>query len=209
MLKIYHVPGTRSARILWLCAELDLPLEVEPISFKPEFRMSAQWLAKNPVGKVPVMEDGDLQMFESGAMMQYILDRYGEGRLQPERGTLAHALYLQWSWFGEATFARPLGEIVNHRRNFQPEMTDIIEEMQSRALQCVAAIDQAVKDRDYLLDDFSAADIMVGYCLMLSEKLLPEHQFVHAARYWERLRDRPAAMSSLGNLETGPLAGQS
>ena len=56
----------------------------------------------NPVGKVPVMvdtESPDLTIFESGAMVQYLLDRYGNGQLQPQPGTPAHALYLQWSWF--------------------------------------------------------------------------------------------------------------
>ena len=57
-------------------------------------------------------------MFESGAMVQHVLDRHGGGRLEPARGTREHALYLQWSWFAEATFTRPLGEIVNHRREF-------------------------------------------------------------------------------------------
>ena len=66
MLKIYHVPGTRSTRIIWLCEELGLPLQIETVSFSPDFRLSEEWLKKNPVGKVPVLEDGDLMMFESG-----------------------------------------------------------------------------------------------------------------------------------------------
>ena len=78
MLKIYHAPMTRSLRVIWLCEELGLPIEVEPISFNPGFRFSEKWLARNPVGKVPVLEDGDFSMFESGAMLQYILDRYGD-----------------------------------------------------------------------------------------------------------------------------------
>ena len=69
-------------------------------------------------------------------MVQYLLDRYGEGRFQPEAGTPDHALYLQWSWFAESTFARPLGEIVNHRRNFNPEIPEVVAEMKKRALQC-------------------------------------------------------------------------
>ena len=70
----------------------------------------------NPVGKVPVLKDDDFIMFESGAMVQYILDRHGNGQLQPKPGTPEHGRYLQWCWFAESTFARPIGEIVNHRR---------------------------------------------------------------------------------------------
>ena len=92
MLKLFHVPKTRSTRIIWLCKELGVPLDIQTVSFSPEFRMSPEWLTKNPVGKVPVLEDGELSMFESGAMVQYILDRYGNGRLQPMVGTPDHAL---------------------------------------------------------------------------------------------------------------------
>ena len=69
--------GTRSVRPIWLCHELELPVEIEPIDFAPAFRDSAQWRAISPAGKVPAMVDGDLTMFESGAMVDYILERYG------------------------------------------------------------------------------------------------------------------------------------
>ena len=75
MLKIYHAPMTRSLRIIWLCEELGLPIEIETISFHPDFRFSEEWLSRHPVGKVPVLEDGEFSMFESGAMAQYILAR--------------------------------------------------------------------------------------------------------------------------------------
>ncbi len=204
-MKLYHVPGTRSARVIWLCEELGVPLEIEPVSFSPKYRFSEQWLRKNPVGKVPVLEDGDLSMFESGAMVQYILDRYGEGRLQPEPGTADHALYLQWSWFAEATFARPLGEIVNHRREFNPALPEVVDEMKHRIGLCQKAVDEALAGRDFILDAFSAADIMLGYCLFLCERLRPADEYPDVMRYWRGLAARPAAQAAFGNLEGGPL----
>jgi glutathione S-transferase len=206
MLKLFHVPGTRSTRIIWLCEELGVPLEIETVSFSPEFRMSPEWLAKNPLGKVPVLEDGELSMFESGAMVQYILDRYGNGRFQPTAGTPEHALYMQWSWFGEATFARPLGEIVNHRRNFNPEIPEVVEEMTNRALLCIKAVSDAVEDREFLLDEFTAADIMVGYCLMLCNRLIPKHSYDAANQYWARLSRMDGAVKAFGDLNQGPLS---
>ena len=199
MIRIYHVPVTRSHRVIWLAEELGLEYEARKISFRPEFRMSDEWLTKNPVGKVPAMDDGELTLFESGAMVQYLLDRYGEGRLQPEPGTPAHAIYLQWSWFAEATFARPLGEIVNHRRNFSPEHPEIIEEMQSRALLCVAALDRAVRDREFLCGEFSAADIMMGYSLKLCERLAPHSGYGALEAYWQRLQARPACQRAFAD----------
>ena len=87
MIKMYHVRGTRSVRPLWLCYELDLPVELEPIDFSSEYRDAPAWRAISPAGKVPALSDGDLVMFESGAMVSYILERYGEGRLRPTSGT--------------------------------------------------------------------------------------------------------------------------
>ena len=195
MLKIYHAPMTRSLRVIWLCEELGLPIEIETISFHPEFRFSEEWLSRHPVGKVPVMEDDDFSMFESGAMIQYILDRYGDGQLQPAHGTTQHAEFLQWNWFAESTFCRPLGEIVNHRRNFDPPLPDVVFEMERRSEKCLRAIDDVLAHREYILGDFSAADIMLGYCFILVENFttILEGGYSNANEYWRRLKRRPAA----------------
>lgn len=201
MLEIYHAPRTRSIRVIWLCEELGLDHRVVPVEFSPAFLSTAEWRRLNPVGKVPVLKDGDLVMFESGAMVQYLLDRYGDGRLQPPRGSHDHARFLQWCWFAEATFARPLGEIVNHRRVFSTDDQNpaAIEEMQQRAALCVQALDDALAVRPYLLgDEFSAADIMTGYTLMLAEWLLPPGFPDHVADYWRRLSARPAYRAAMG-----------
>lgn len=195
MLTIYHVPVTRSLRVLWLCNELDLPHEVRTIDFAAAYRASPQWRSLNPVGKVPAMTDGDFTMFESGAMVQYLLDRHGAGRLQPRPGTEEHGRYLQWSWFAEATYARPLGEIVNHRRVFGEagEIPAAIQEMQDRARLCSEAVDAALQGRDYLIgDEFSAADIMMGYSVMLAQRLASIDGLPHLQAYWQRLAARPA-----------------
>lgn len=195
MLKIYHVPQTRSLRVLWLCEELQLPYEVERVSFSREFRMSPEWKKMNPVGKVPAMQDGDLVQFESGAMVQYIVDRYGNGKLQPAHGTPEHAHYLQWSWFAEATFARPIGEIVNHRRAFSEEQQSpqAIEEMQARARLCLQAVDEAMVGKAFILGkEFSAADIMLGYSMMICELFAPSNETPQANDYLKRLQQRDA-----------------
>ncbi len=197
-MKIFHVPGTRSLRVLWVCEELKLLYEIETISFSAEYRESSEWRKINPVGKVPAMIDGDLTLFESGAMVQYLLDRYGEGKLQPKPGTNQHALYLQWSWFAEATFARPLGEIVNHNRVFGESGASVeaIEEMQFRSRLCLKAVDEAVSDKEYIAGEFSAADIMLGYSLYLCENLAPSDECPNAMAYWGRLQQRAACKAA-------------
>ncbi len=86
-----------------------MAVDVERIDFSPTFRNTPEWRAISPAGKVPVMTDGALTMFESGAMVAYILERYCEGRLRPPPGTAESAMHHQWCWFAEATLARPLG----------------------------------------------------------------------------------------------------
>jgi len=195
MLTIYHAPGTRSLRVIWLCHELDLPHEVKTIDFAGGYRATPEWRRLNPVGKVPVMSDGEFTMFESGAMVQYLLDRYGNGRLQPPPGTERHGLYLQWSWFAEATYARPVGEIVNHARAFgkDGQIPAVVEEMKGRARLCSIAVDQALKDRSYLLgEEFTAADIMMGYSVMIAQRYASIEGLPDLNAYWERLSSRPA-----------------
>lgn len=195
MIEIYHVPRTRGIRPIWTCEELGLDYSVVPVDFSAEYRASDAWRRMNPVGKVPVLVDGPLTMFESGAMVQYLIDRYGGGErptLQPEPGSTEHGLYLQWSWFAESTFARPLGEIVNHQRAF-PESSSqaAIEEMQARAWLCVEALDQALSGRAWILgESFSGADIMLGYSLNLHTDLAPGELPAEAARYLAALAER-------------------
>jgi glutathione S-transferase len=200
MIEIHHVAGTRGVRPIWACEELGLEYRVVPVDFSPAYRASPEWRRLNPVGKVPVLRDGELVLFESGAMVQYLLDRYGAGALQPAAGTPEHALYLQWSWFAEATFARPLGEIVNHRRALpEARQSDVaIAEMRERAWICVGAVDEALTGRMWLLgDDFSGADIMMGYTLSLVDWLAPGELPSEVARYWASLSARPAYQAAV------------
>lgn len=205
MLKIYHFPGTRGFRVIWVCEELSVPYEIVPVNFAAEYRASPEWRALSPVGKVPVMTDGDMTMFESCAMMQYVLDRYGDGRLQPAKDDPTYAHYLQWCWFAEATFARPLGEIVNHRREFKPELYDVVAEMKSRATACVAALDAALSDRDYLLGDtLSAADLSICYTMRGYRRMVSESLPANIQTYFDRVTALPSCEATVkADAETG------
>lgn len=193
MLEIYHAPGTRGLRVIWACEELGVPYRLTRVDFSAQYRASPEWRRLNPVGKVPAMKDGDLAMFESCAMVQYVLDRYGGGRLQPAAGTPEHALYLQWCWFAEATFARPIGEIVNHRRAFPEPIAAVEDEMHARSRACADAVGDAVEGRAFLLGDaFTAADVMMGYTLHVYGRVLSEELPAKAGAYYRRLGERAA-----------------
>ena len=91
MIALYHSPRTRSVRVLWLLEELGLPYELHTLAFSPDSLKGADYLKINPLGKVPTITDGALTMFESGAIVEYLLERYGDGRLAPKVGTPARA----------------------------------------------------------------------------------------------------------------------
>ncbi len=195
MVTIYHVKGTRGIRVIWLCEELGIPYEVEVIDFSPRFKSSPEWRSKSPTGKVPAVAVDGFTMFESGAVCDYLLERYGEGRLLPAPGTRESALCRQWSWFAEATFARPLGEIVNHNR-VAPEgglVGFVIEDCKARAGVCIAAIEDVVSKEDYLVGNtFTVADIMTGYSLMLAANFgVLTNDYPHTQAYYDRLSQRP------------------
>ena len=203
MIEIYHAPRTRGIRPIWACEELGLEYTVIPVDFSAEYRASPAWRRMNPVGKVPVLTDGDLTMFESGAMLQYLVDRYGGGArptLQPSYGTPEHALYLQWCWFAESTFARPLGEIVNHQRAFvEGQRSDrAMADMRERAWLCVSALEAALQNRPWILGDaFSAADVMLGYSLKLHVELAPGELPTAVAGYWDSVNARPGYQAAV------------
>jgi glutathione S-transferase len=178
-------------RPIWLCYELGLEIEVTPIDFAPAFRNSAEWRAISPAGKVPALTDGALTMFESGAMADYILDRYGEGRLRPPAGTAARALHQQWCWFSEATLARPLGIVGLMRR--RPE--ELPAAAAEGARECVGVVDAALTGADFLLGaELTGGDVMMGYSLALLEtlQLVERERHPRASDYLERLKARDA-----------------
>lgn len=199
MIKIYHAKGTRGLRVMWLCEELNIDYEIQNVDFSKEFRFSEQWLKINPLGKLPSLRDGDILLFESCAMIQYILDKYGRGKLQPSPSTTSYAYFLQWLWFSEATFARPIGEIVNHRREFpdEQEIPEVVQEMQSRIYKCLDALNEALEGKDFILGkDFTAADISLGYSLLIAQNRIDKEFPEKVDKYWGNISSRRAFITA-------------
>ncbi len=209
MLKIYHTKGTRSQRVIWVCEELGLEYQVINVDFSPQNRASAEWRAMHPLGKVPVLEDHHLRITESAAMVQYVLDRYGHARLQPAAGTEAAAKYLEWCWFAEASFARPLGDMAHHLI-LKPEaerIPAVVVDARARAQLCLDHVEQHMQAQQaagqrFLLDNnLSGADIVMGWSLDLAAHvdLLQEHEAPAAWSYRQELSQRPAYRVATGD----------
>ncbi|MAG34207.1 MAG: glutathione S-transferase [Deltaproteobacteria bacterium] len=195
-MKLHHVPGSRSSRVRWLLEELGVDCQIEGYKLGDPALKSSTYLAKNPLGRVPTFEDGDTVFYESGAIVQYLLERFGDGRLEPPVGGESRALYLQWFHFAEATLMPPMGVIMGNRFVLREEdrSQKALRIARIQLGKALGVIGSALDDAEYLVDDrFSAADIMTGYSATLLKSVgeLPdEPKSVHA--WLARLAQRPA-----------------
>lgn len=109
MVIVHHLNNSRSQRVLWLLEELGLPYEIRKYERDPKTMLApASLLAVHPLGKSPVITDGDITVAETGAIIEYLLERYGDGRLAPAIGTLERLRWRYWLHFAEGSAMPPL-----------------------------------------------------------------------------------------------------
>ena len=194
MLKLYFAPRTRAVRIVWLLEELRLDYELKSVEFVPT--KTAFFAQQTPTGKLPTLEDGDIIMCESGAIIEYLLERYGDGRLAPPIGTPARAKYLQWLHYSESTAQPPLGIVIwlTVYRNEADKYAELVTHARKRAVACFDYIEKELGEGPYLLGDlFTAADIMMGFTVaagLLMGAIDDRHPRIK--KYFETLETRPA-----------------
>jgi len=109
MITLHHLENSRSQRVLWLLEELGLPYEVRRYARNPKTMLAPPELARvHPLGKSPVITDGEVTVAESGAIVEYLLDTYGRGRLRPGAGTPERRQFTYWLHFAEGSAMPPL-----------------------------------------------------------------------------------------------------
>ncbi len=193
MITLYHCLSARSFRVLWTLEELGLPYRLNMLPFPPRM-LARDYLDINPLGTVPAFFDGDMKMTESAAICEYLVVKYGPSPLHVGPDEAGFGPYLNWLDFGEATLTVPQTIVLRYRHFESPErrLPQAAEDYQRWFLARLRAVDAVVSVQDYLCARrFTAADISVGYALMLAEFLGLEPQFSPAVRaYWNRLKAR-------------------
>jgi glutathione S-transferase len=168
---LYHAPNSRSMRIVWLAKEADMPIEIQKIPFNREYMRSPEYRAVHPLGKVPALRDGDMTMFESLAIMEYLMAKF-DSDLRRSPGDAEYAHYLQWFHFGESTLALPVTLALGHRMLLPEEHRNeaVANWAIKEAGRAFEGLAMPLSEHDYLLPSgFSAADISCGYMLLLAK----------------------------------------
>lgn len=195
MLKLYFVHKTRSGRVVWLLEELGLPYELVKLDFSREGLKSAAHRKRHPLGRVPVLEDGDVTIFESGAIIDYILERHAPGTLKPAVAATSFPEYLQWFHYVEGMVMPPINEIVVQTVLLPLERRSeaALEKALKLLGKALMPIETALEGRDYIVGDFSGADIMLGHaCYMASLSVPVSDDMPNLLGYIDRVSGRPA-----------------
>jgi len=180
MIVVHHLNNSRSQRVLWLLEELGVPYEIKRYQRDAKTMLAPPELkAVHPLGKSPVIQDGALTLAESGAILEYLVERYGNGRLAPAPGTPERLRYTYWTHFAEGSampplllklvfdriekapmpfFAKPVARAIARRAKegfVQPNIDRNLDFMESE-----------LQGRDWFAGaEFSAADIQMSFPL--------------------------------------------
>ena len=194
-MKIFHASNTRSVRVVWLCEELGLDYELEIFKLGDGSMRAPEYLKIHPMARVPSIQDGDVTIFESGAIVEYILEKYGNGRLHPGTDSPDFPSYLQWLHYAEGMIMPHVNILVvetlllpEDKRN--PVNIDRSTKQLTRML---GAVNMALEGKEYLAGDFTGADIMTGHACTVGSRLgadISDKPNVEA--YIKRLNNRPA-----------------
>jgi len=200
MLKVHFVAGTRAGRVVWLLEELGLEYEVNIMPFTKEGLKSPEHRARHALGRVPVLEDGDISIFESGAIIDYVLERHKNGGLKPSSDAPEFPFYLQWYHYCEGMVMPPMNQIVVQTILLPPDRRDetVLNQAKNLLTKSLAPVNEILADQDYLIGDFSAADMMLGHsCFMANRLGCVNDEMSNIKDYVERIADRSAFQKAI------------
>ena len=200
MLKLHHAPNSRAGRILWLLEELKLPYEINSMKFHPSDLKSDEHRSRHPLGRIPVLEDEEVIIYESGAIVEYILARHAPGKLKPAITSKLFPSYLQWFHYCEGMVMPAMNTIVvqtiilpEERRN-----AEILGQAQRLLSKSLIPVNESLENKKYLIGDFSAVDIMLGHSLYMSKKLkCVNEELSNILNYLSRIEARPCFQKAI------------
>lgn len=200
MITLHHCLSARSFRPLWTLEEIGLPYTLKVWPFPPRVH-AKDYLAVNPLGTVPTLTDGETWISESAASCQYLAARHSAGQLDVGVAEPEFGAYLNYLHFGEATLTFPQTLVLRYARFETPErrQPQVADDYAKWFLARLRPLEPRLAEREFLCAGrFTAADVSVGYALMLAEILGLHERFPPAVlAYWRRLQQRPGHQRAL------------
>ena len=200
MLVLHYCSNSRAQRILWLLEELKIQYELNVIKFHPSELKSDEHRKRHPLGRVPVLEDKEITIYESGAIVEYIIARHSDGKLKPEVSDESFPDYLQWFHYCEGMIMPPMNTIVVHTLILPEERRneEVLRQAKSLLTKALLPIEQLLENNKYLIDKFSGVDFMLGHSLFMSNKLkCVSDEMKNIKRYLNLISEREAFQKAI------------
>jgi glutathione S-transferase len=193
-MKLYYVPKTRASRPRWVLEELGVPYELVRLDPAKGETRTPEHLRRQPLGHVPVLEDGETSVFESSAICLYLAERFPEKGLLPPPGTAERGLVYQWLFFAMTELEPPLSALSAEARRPEPERNAAVAaDARERIRKAAGALEPVLAHRRWLLGaGFTVADVVVGAVLAWARSARALEGLPAVEAYLARLRERPA-----------------
>jgi glutathione S-transferase len=207
MITVYHLGVSQSERIVWLCEELAVPYTLQRYDRDPATRMApAEYKALHPMGVAPVIRDGELVMAESGAIAEYIMQKYADGRLSVGPHQKNFADYLFWFHFANGTLMpSEMGALI--AASLKLEARDpIMAMLNKRSELAYSMIEKRLGEAAYFAgDEFTAADVMMLFPLTTMRAFVARtlDSVPHLRAYLKRIGERPAYRRAMAKGDPG------
>ena len=198
MIVVHHLNNSCSQRILWLLEELGAPYEIKFYQRDATTNLAPPELKQvHPLGKSPVMEDGETKIAESGAMVDYLIRKHGGGRLAPAAGTREHEQYLEWLHYAEGSAMLPL--MLNlYTMRLGEAAAPLKPRIDSEIDNHLGYVNGALQGRDYLMGgELTGADVQMSFVGEVGRAFGRLGPHPNIAGWIERLHARPAFKTAL------------
>ena len=198
MITVHHLNDSRSQRIIWLLEELGLPYEIKRYERDPKTNLAPAELKQvHPLGKSPMIQDGPHTIIESGAIVDYLIRRHGQGALQPDPASATYDEYVQWLHFAEGSAMLPLmlnvyvGRLGEAGAPLHPRIESELENY-------LGYLNTALSLTPYLVgEELTGADVQMSFVGELAKAQGKLDAYPHLAAWVERLQARPAYQEAL------------
>ena len=198
MLVVHHLNDSRSQRVLWLLEELELPYEIRHHQRDAVTRLAPPELKSvHPLGKSPVLVDGPRTVIESGAIVDYLIRRHGQGRLQPDPQSPLYDEYQQWLHFAEGSAMLPL-MLKLYVSRLGDGGAALWPRIESEIANHLGYIDQSLQGRDWLVgNELTGADIQMSFVGEVAGARGPRERYPALDAWVRRFQQRPAYRRAL------------